>query len=238
VPASFQLPLAFDLAGVFLFALTGGWLALGRGYDFVGVFALALVSGVGGAMLRDGLFLQVGTPAVLEDPRYLYAVVAASITAALTYREGGYFERSFVAADALGLGAYTAVGMAKSFAHGLGPIPAMLVGISNAVGGGMLRDVLTAQEPLIFKPGQFYALAALAGALTFCALQLWWRLPVDETALGTIGVTFALRMLAVVLNWHTTPLGHWSLAGRGGWFRRARRRAETAADREPPSGSR
>ena len=211
---TFQLPLIFDLSGVFLFALTGAWLALGRGYDFVGVFALALVSGVGGALLRDGLFLQAGTPAVLQDPSYLWTVVAATVVAALTYREGGYFELAFVAADALGLGAYTAVGMAKSFEHGLHPVSAVLVGISNAVGGGMLRDVLIAQEPLIFKPGQFYALAALGGALTFYALRLWLGLPAYDSALGTILAAFAVRMSAFVFNWRTTPLEHWSLVGR------------------------
>ena len=209
---TFQLPLIFDLSGVFLFALTGAWLALGRGYDFVGVFALALVSGVGGALLRDGVFLQAGTPAVLQDPSYLWTVVVATVVAALTYRDGGYFEHAFVVADALGLGAYTAVGMAKSFEHGLHPVSAVLVGISNAVGGGMMRDVLSAEEPLIFKPGQFYALAALGGALTFYALHL--RLPVYDSALGTIGAAFALRMSAFYFNWRTTPLEHWSLVGR------------------------
>jgi len=214
MPETFQLPLVFDLAGVFLFALTGGWLALGRGYDFVGVFALALVSGVGGALLRDGVFLQAGTPAVLQDATYLLIVIAATVAAVLTYRPGGYFERTFLAADALGLGAYTVVGMAKSLAHGLGPVPAVLVGVSNAVGGGMIRDLLTGQEPLIFKPGQFYALAALGGAITFVVLQNVLRIPTDATAVATITVTFALRMLGVAFDWRTSSMEHWSLLAR------------------------
>jgi uncharacterized membrane protein YeiH len=216
MPEAFQLPLVFDLSGVFLFALTGGWLALGRGYDLVGVFALALVSGVGGALLRDGLFLQSGTPAVLRDPTYLLVVIAATITAILTYRPGGYFERAFLAADALGLGAYTVVGMAKSLAYDLGPVAAVLVGVSNAVGGGMLRDVLTGQEPLIFKPGQFYALAALGGAITFAVLENGLHTPGEVTAVVTIAVTFALRMLGVAFDWRTSSMEHWSLLARIG----------------------
>jgi uncharacterized membrane protein YeiH len=141
-------------------------------------------------------------------------VIAATVVAALTYREGGYFEHAFVAADAVGLGAYTAVGMAKSLDHGLEPLSAIFVGISNAVGGGVIRDVLTAQEPLIFKPGQFYALAALGGALTFYALQLWLGLPVYESALGTIVAAFTLRMAAFIFNWRTASLEHWSLVAR------------------------
>ena len=73
MPTQFQLPIQFDLSAIFLLALTGAWVAIRRHHDFVGVFVLALVTGVGGALIRDGVFLQE-VPAVLRDERYLYAV--------------------------------------------------------------------------------------------------------------------------------------------------------------------
>src|SRR5574339_101898 len=82
---SFLLPIWFDLAAVFLFALTGVWAATRRGYDIVGAFVLAFATGVGGGLLRDGIFLQE-VPAVLRDGRFLWAVLAAVLIGILAHR--------------------------------------------------------------------------------------------------------------------------------------------------------
>lgn len=202
MPSQFQLPIHFDLAAIFLLALTGAWVAIRRHHDFVGVSVLALVTGVGGALIRDGMFLQE-VPAVLRDPRYLYAVLGAALLGGLTYRLARRFERVIAAVDALGLGAYAVVGMQKSFAVGLSPMAAVVVGVVNAVGGGILRDVIVREEPLIFKPGQLYALAALAGCLTFVALTRLTGLEVQPAAYVSIATVFLLRMLAIQFNWTT-----------------------------------
>jgi len=198
----FQLPIYFDLSAIFLFALTGAWVAIRRHHDFVGVFVLALVTGLGGALIRDGMFLQE-VPAVLRDERYLYAVLAAALLGGLTYRLARRFERIIAAVDALGLGAYAVVGMQKSFAAGLSPMAAVLIGVINAVGGGMLRDVIVREEPLILKPGQVYALAALSGCLMFLALTRLTDFDVQEAAYVSIATVFLLRMLAIQFNWTT-----------------------------------
>ncbi|MCC7547617.1 MAG: TRIC cation channel family protein [Burkholderiales bacterium] len=204
--AQFLLPIYFDLSAIFLLALTGAWVAIRRHHDFVGVFILALVTGVGGALMRDGMLLQE-VPAVLRDPRYLYAVLGAALLGGLTYRLARRFERLIAAVDALGLGAYAVVGMQKSFALGLSPMSAMVVGVVNAVGGGILRDIIVREEPLIFKPGQLYALAALAGCLMFAALNRLTDLHVQQAAYVAIGTVFLLRMLAIQFNW-TTQVWH------------------------------
>ncbi len=202
MPEEFQLPIYFDLSAIFLFALTGAWVAIRRHHDFVGVFVLALLTGVGGALIRDGMFLQE-VPAVLRDERYLYAVLAAALLGGLTYRLARRFERVIAAVDALGLGAYAVVGMQKSFAAGLSPTAAVLVGVVNAVGGGILRDVFVREEPLILKPGQLYALATLAGCLMFLALIRLTDFHVQDSAYVSIATVFLLRMLAIQFNWTT-----------------------------------
>ena len=90
---SFLLPIEFDLAAVFLFALTGVWAATRRGYDVVGAFVLAFVTGVGGGLLRDGIFLQE-VPLVMRDGRFLWAVLAALVIGGLAQRLAERFTSS------------------------------------------------------------------------------------------------------------------------------------------------
>jgi uncharacterized membrane protein YeiH len=206
VPGEFSLPLGFDLAATALFALSGALRAVKKGYDVAGLVTLSLVAGVGGGLLRDGVFLGRHPPAVLLDYRFLYAVGAA---AAVGWWFGGpieaRFRPTFLVVDALGLGAYAVVGAEATLAAGLSVPAAVLVGAINAVGGGMLRDVLSREEPDVFKPGGYYALAAVAGALVFCGLVR--MTPLDGVAAAVVGVatTFALRLLSVRFRWHTRP---------------------------------
>jgi uncharacterized membrane protein YeiH len=108
--------------------------------------------------------------------------------------------------DALGLGAYAVVGIEKSINAGLSIPAAVLVGVINAVGGGLLRDLLVRDEPLLLKPGQFYALAALGGCLLFVFLTMHFSMPAPRAAVITIACTFVLRVLAITFNWRTKPL--------------------------------
>ncbi len=205
----FLLPLEFDLGATFLFALTGAWVAIRRDYDFIGVFTLALVTGVGGGLLRDTIFIRHEHPAVMEDARYIWAVMAATILATLTVPLARRFERLVAAVDALALGAYAVVGVEKALATDLSFTASILVGVVNATGGGLMRDILVRDEPLFFKPGQYYVLAALAGTILFELLLRYWQMPVQVAAWLSIGVTFLFRMLAIKFNWHTTPMPRW-----------------------------
>jgi uncharacterized membrane protein YeiH len=98
------------------------------------------------------------------------------------------------------------VGVQKSIAAGLSIPAAVLVGVINAVGGGLLRDLLVRDEPLLLKPGQFYALAALAGCILFVLLTVRYGMPAPRAGLITVGCTFAVRVLAIEFNWRTKPL--------------------------------
>lgn len=212
----FALPIAFDLAATFLAAVTGALVALHKRYDPVGVAVLALVTGLGGALLRDGIFLQQGPPAVITDGRYLLAVLLGAGVAAFLNRHLHRLQLLFTLADAASLGTYAVVGAHKSLGVGLPMLSAALVGVVNAVGGGILRDVLGREEPLIFKPGEFYALAALAGASLFLLLFGRLGLPDTPAALASIALAFLVRVLSLRLGWRTEALLHEEPRPRGG----------------------
>src|SRR5215204_1514531 len=167
------LPLYIDLSATFLFAVTGAIFAMRRHYDWVGVFVLALCSGLGGGLLRDGLFIQEGVPVAMRSASYLWAIVAGCFATVLFRRFAPRMERLFLLADALGLGAYGVVGTSKAYAAGLSPLASIFVGVVNAVGGSLIRDVLVSAEPLLFKPGQFYVMAALVGCFAYVATTKW-----------------------------------------------------------------
>jgi uncharacterized membrane protein YeiH len=207
LPATFHLPVWFDLGATFAFAMTGALAGIRRGYDIVGVFFLALATGLGGGLIRDGVFISSPEPTpLLRDPRYIQLVVAATIVSALF---GGHIKRIrrvVALIDALGLGAYAAFGTQKALQAGLAAPAAVLVGVINAAGGGLLRDILTREEPLVFRPGQFYVLTALAGAVVFVFLSVRLEWQPTAAAGAARAVTFVFRGLTIVFNWRTSPL--------------------------------
>jgi len=202
----FTLPIEIDLAATFLFGLTGGLAAIKRGYDVIGLFAMAFVTAVGGGLIRDGIFIQQGPPAVTTDSRYILAVGLACLGAVFFRGQVARFNKIIAWLDALGLGAYAVVGVQKSLQGGLSEVAAIFVGVINASGGGLLRDVLVRDEPLLFKPGQFYTLAAFAGCILFALLAIQFDIEATKAAGIAIGATFVFRILAIQFNWKSSPL--------------------------------
>lgn len=209
---SFLLPIEFDLAAVFLLATTGVWAASRRGYDVVGAFVMAFVTGVGGGLLRDSIFLQE-IPLVMQDARYLWAVFAALVVGGLTHRVADRFEHLIAYVDAVAIGVYGVYGANKALIAGLAPEVALLVGLCNAVGGGLIRDVLVREEPLLLKPGQLYALVTLVGCICFVLLSHHYGMEVERAAWIAISVTLLLRVLAIRFNWTTAAFGKWRWLG-------------------------
>lgn len=212
---TFDLPVWFDIAATFAFALTGALAGIKRGYDIVGVLALALVSGIGGGLIRDGVFLSMGPSALLTNPKYLYAVTAAALIGAMFGGHVQRFQRLIAWIDALGLGAYAVFGLQKALAAGVGIGAAVLIGVVNAVGGGLLRDIITREEPLVFKPGQFYVLTALVGVVTFISVGVHFDISATNAAFIAIGVTFLFRSVTIAFNWRTKPVSSGVYFARG-----------------------
>jgi uncharacterized membrane protein YeiH len=212
----------FDWVATLLWAVTGAVLAARRGYDLTGIFAIALVSSCGGGLLRDALFLQAGPPMLVRTPTYVILTLVASL---VTWRVGeslhGRVPQTLVRltglADALGLGAFAMVGMRLALAASISLPGAMLVGVVNAVGGGVLRSVLLHRTPVVFRPGELTALAAFAGTLLYGALAV--GLKVDDNAAG-----FAAIALVFGLHWASR---RYRLLTRAAWSAEARRRRRT-----------
>jgi uncharacterized membrane protein YeiH len=205
---AFLLPRYFDYSATFLWAISGALLGARRGYAILGIATVALVSSTGGGLLRDGIFLQK-IPLLVSTPVYLYLIVIAVVL--VTFFGRGVERIPHVnmivgLIDALGLGAYAVVGMNLALAAHLSLLGVGVVGMVNAVGGGILRDVLNREEPHMFKPGTLEESAALIGCVTFLLLINLTSAGQFISAWATIGVVFTVRLIAIRFHIETKPL--------------------------------
>jgi uncharacterized membrane protein YeiH len=219
---TFLLPPLFDYSATFVWAISGALLGARRGYAILGIITIALVSATGGGLLRDGIFLQNGPPVLLRNPSYLW-LVAAGVVVVVFF--GRWIQRvprasqAIVLFDAAGLGAYAVVGMNRALAAGISLPGVVVVGMVNAVGGGILRDVLINSEPDMFMPGTLAQTLALAGCLLFLGLSYALKLSQFDAAWITIGAVFVARLLAIRYRIESKPLrefkSHWDPSAHG-----------------------
>jgi uncharacterized membrane protein YeiH len=155
------LILWLNLIGTFVFGLSGGLAAARARLDLFGVIVLAGVVGLAGGIIRD---LLIGVPpATFRDWRYLAAVAAAGLVSFFAKATVERVQRGVLVFDAIGLSVFCVTGASKALDFGLGPIQAVLLGAITGIGGGMLRDVLLGEIPLVLRR-ELYAVPALLGA--------------------------------------------------------------------------
>lgn len=208
---------ALDLVGVAANALLGGAVARRHNLDPIGFAVLAILSGLGGGLLRDVL-LQKGPPVALTDYSYLVTALAAAGVAFAVRFEGRTWDRVFPVVDALALGAWSAVGAQKTLLSGLSWLPAILLGTVTAVGGGAIRDIALSRVPAIFGGNTLYATWALVGSGVMVAVERAGR-PI--TGLVTATVVAAVGVL--VSRWRGWMLPHGVLFDPAARPRRRRR---------------
>lgn len=199
------LPIAIDLGATFLFSITGAMVAIRRHYDLVGLFVLALACGLGGGLLRDAVFIQNGPPAAMRNGAYII-MVGGTVTAILFFPHVERLSKPFLIIDALGTAAYGVVGASKASQAGLAIPACIFVGVVNAAGSGLIRDVLVREEPLLFKPGQFYVIASFLGVAEFMLVTTYLHAPVVSVAVSAMAITFVFRLLAILFDWRTRPV--------------------------------
>jgi len=197
----------FDFFAVFMFASAGALSAIRKQYDFIGVLVLAFVSGLGGGLIRDAIFIQAGPPKAVQDSRYMLVVIVAFVLSMIFHSRFSKLRRTTMIVDALGLGAYGVVGAQAALQANLVPLAAVLVGVFNATGAGLIRDVLIREEPIIFKPGQYYAGAAIIACGIFVGLTTLTTVNETIAAVLAILAAFSIRLLSVKFNWQTKPVG-------------------------------
>jgi len=196
--ADSPLLLVLELAGIFVFAISGGLVAVRKQLDVFGVVVLAGATGLGGGFLRDVL-IGATPPAALADWRYLLVPLAAGLTTFVFHPTLGRMERVVSVFDAAGLGLFCVTGTLKAIDYGLGPVPAALMGMLTGIGGGIVRDLLAGRVPVIFS-SELYATPALAGAAwVVLGHELSWGLA--AVALPAIVLCFGWRVLAITRNW-------------------------------------
>ena len=215
----FLLPSIFDYTATFVWALSSALLAARRGYAILGIATLALVCSTGGGLLRDSVFIQNGPPALLRSPDYLWLIAVAVCMVMVAGRRVDripHLSSGVMLIDAIGLGAYAVVGMDRALAAGISLPGVVLVGMVNAVGGGVIRDVLINHEPAMFKPGTLEESLALIGCILFLVLTQFLSVTQLTAALVTIGVVFFVRLGAIRFQIESRPLkdfeSYWSSA--------------------------
>jgi uncharacterized membrane protein YeiH len=155
------LVLVLNLAGTFAFGLSGGLAGVRARLDLFGVVVLAVVVGLTGGIVRD---LLIGVPPeTFRDWRYLAAAGGAGLVTFLAHPLLARVARPIDVLDAAGLALFCVTGASKALDYGLAPTPAVLLGAITGIGGGMLRDVLVRQVPVVLREG-LYAIPALVGA--------------------------------------------------------------------------
>lgn len=202
---------ALDLTGVLANALLGGAVARKHRLDPIGFAALAILSGLGGGLIRDVL-MQRGTPVALTDYTYLSTALIGSALAFVVQFEGRFWDRLFPYLDALALGCWAATGAQKTLVLGLGWLPAVLLGMVTAVGGGAVRDIALGNVPTIFGGNTLYASCALIASGTCVILQLS-----GQPEVGLVLATLVGALLCLLARWRG-----WILPDQIAW-RRPRR---------------
>lgn len=189
---------AIDLFGTFVFAISGVLAAVEKKFDLVGAIVLGFVTAVGGGTLRD---ILIGETPVgwMKDLHTIYAIGAAIPVCYFFKNRILNLRKSVFLFDTIGIGLFTILGLQKTLSIGLSPVIAVMMGIVSATFGGVIRDVLSREIPLIFRK-EIYASACLAGALVFLLME---HVSADKNInlIAAILVVFLIRILAVRRNW-------------------------------------
>ncbi|MBF1313923.1 MAG: trimeric intracellular cation channel family protein [Porphyromonadaceae bacterium] len=186
-----------DYLGTLAFAVSGIRLAAGKGLDWFGAYVVGFVTAVGGGTIRD-ILLDI-KPFWLVQPSYLIITALGLIFTIIFRRQVVRLNHSLFVFDAIGLGLFVVVGVAKSYAAGFPWGVAVIMGTVTGSFGGLLRDVLINETPLIFRT-DFYASACVLGSIIYVLMGRYSSLPIEWVQFISAISVFIFRVLAVVLH--------------------------------------
>lgn len=191
--------LLLDLAGGFAFALSGGTRAVERRFDLFGVVFVAFVAANTGGIVRD-LLIGAVPPAAITQWHAAAIACVAGLVCIVARRAIARLAAPVVVFDAIGLGFFAVVGTRKALDAGLTPVMAALLGMFTAIGGGIGRDILTAEPPLVLRKEIYAVAAALGGGVVIAGDALGWTPTLSETlgAVSAIGV----RLMSLRWRWN------------------------------------
>jgi uncharacterized membrane protein YeiH len=208
VPPDLPLEPVLELVGVFVGGLSGALAAIRKQFDIFGILVLAWAAGLGGGLMRDvliGAFPPVG----IGRWEFIVTACLAGVTMYFFHPRLERARRMIAVLDAGALALFTVVGTVKGLSLGAGPTAAVCVGVITGVGGGVLRDLLTGEVPVVLHHRQLYAVPAVIGASFTVAL---WSTSSLSTLTVGLAVSLVLGLRLVAMRFHLNVPGPW----RGG----------------------
>tara|TARA_R110000868_G_scaffold291085_5_gene551479 strand:- start:30166 stop:30768 length:603 start_codon:yes stop_codon:yes gene_type:complete len=183
-----------DILGTVAFAISGVLVAINKKMDLFGILIIGFVTAVGGGTLRDILIGQMPV-SWMQDITYTYVILGSGVFAIVFRNYINYLRTSLFLFDTIGIGLYTLIGIEKGVSAGLHPIISIALGTITASFGGVIRDILCNEIPVIFRK-EIYATACIIGGITYFLLR---TLPLDENLvfLFSGGIVILIRILAV-----------------------------------------
>ncbi|MFV8343319.1 trimeric intracellular cation channel family protein [Flavobacterium sp. XS2P39] len=194
-----------DIIGTMAFAMSGALTAMSKKLDPFGVFIIAFVTAVGGGTLRD---IMIGRTPVgwMLDLKYVYVITIGFILAIIFRKKFDRLRTSLFLFDTIGLGVFTLIGLEKGINIGLHPIVCIALGTMTACFGGVIRDILCTEIPVIFRR-EIYATICIFGGIVFFLLRKL-NLDNDILYLTTSIVIISVRLMAVKFKWYLPTLEH------------------------------
>lgn len=240
-PVALDLPFepVMELVGVFVGGLSGALAGVRKRFDIFGIVVMAWTAGLGGGILRDVVIGAI-PPVGISRWDFIATACLAGVLCFFLHPWVGRTRRVVLVLDSGALALFSVVGTVKGLELGVGPTASVCAGVLSGIGGGVLRDLLSAEVPVVLHHRQLYAIPSLLGAACTAVLWLSGALTVVTASAAVLGV-FALRILA--LRYRLEAPGPWSggLPGtrraRGSRGRPARRRGRAGARRGGPAPS-
>lgn len=188
--------LVIDILGVVAFSISGVLTSMRKKMDAFGILIIAFVTSVGGGTLRDVLLNEpVGW---LTNMTYVYTIIITTIFAVIFKNKLNFFRKSLFLFDTIGIGLYTAVGVEKGISAGLNPIICIAFGTMSACFGGVIRDILCNEIPVIFRQ-EIYATACILGGFTYFILT-FFNAPQSIVFIVSISAVVSIRLVAVIFK--------------------------------------
>ncbi len=187
-----------ELVGIVAFAASGSLVGVSKRFDIFGVFVVGVFTGIGGGIVRD-LLLGIHPPTSLTSWPLFGTAAATSVVVFFVHSTLGRLRRVILVLDALGMGLFASTGATIALEHGAGPLASALIGATAAIGGGILRDVLVNEVPLLLHR-DLYAIPALLGAALVVAGTSVGMTYNAVLVLGTVVAT-TLRLVAIWRRW-------------------------------------
>lgn len=188
---------ALDLLGTAAFAASGAWAGIRRDMDLFGVVLLGLVTANGGGTVRD--LLLGAPPFILKNETYLYLSLLVSLLVFVFHRKMEFLQHPLQYFDAVGLGTFVVIGTGKALEYHIGFFGSVMMGVMTATAGGMIRDVLSNQVPLVLQR-EVYASACIAGGILLYLLH-FTVFPPDWALVVSAMTVIIVRLLAIQKGW-------------------------------------